>query len=94
MLESSPDVDFRFTYGGRKQERVPIVQGPCTINLFAEQYRGITAITYREIIHYVRVILQLCEEKRYGGQGYYGIDWWVEVLGALHSPSRVQGLGM
>ena len=42
MLESSPDVDFRFTYGGGKQERVPIVEGPCTINLFAELYRGIT----------------------------------------------------
>lgn len=53
-------------------------------------------MTYREIVHYVRVILQECEEKRMGvgGQGYIGIDWWIEVYGALRRPGGVKGLGM
>ncbi|CAF9937116.1 MAG: hypothetical protein HETSPECPRED_010559 [Heterodermia speciosa] len=79
------DIDFQHTYGAhKKEERINLHSGRCTINLYPSRYSGFTVLSFREVIEYVTWVLERCESSRLGGNLYLGsafYDWYLEVLG-------------
>ena len=81
-LEARPDFEVNHVYGAHeKEERVNITPGPCIINLFPKSSGGVTAISFLEIVHWTKKVLEKCENKEEGGTHFIGVYWYLEVLG-------------